>query len=144
VLTSTGPIGEALQANGFEVVVNASPGTDKVVFDTATDTLSVGPAASGTPSKTASVTVDQNGASGSVQSATVTGSPAAGAISLEYTASGQVWVAAPAHRSEASTLAFTNLAAGQAPQTFSTPLSLPAGNTAIQVRRRGPPTPEGP
>jgi hypothetical protein len=131
VLTSTGPIGETLQTNGFQVTVNASPGTDDVVFDTATDTLSVGPAPTGTPSKTASVTIDQNGANGSVQYATVTGSPIAGALSLEYTSFGQAWVAAPAHRAANVTLTLADLDVGQVPRTFSTSLALRAGNTAI-------------
>jgi len=129
-LTGAGPLSEVLETNGYQVTVDASPGTDKVTFDTATDTITVGPAATGTPSSTASVTVDQDTANGGVQSATVTGSPRAGPIALGYTSGGEASVTASARRARDVSLTLTNEVTGAVPQSFVAPLALPAGATA--------------
>jgi hypothetical protein len=129
-LTGKGALSETLQFNGYQVTVNASPGTDKVVFDTATSYIAVGPAATGTPSTTASVTVDQDTVNGGVQSATVTGSPRSGPLSLGYPTSGEATVTGSAQARNLD-LTLSNQQGGQVPQRFSASLHLPAHGTAL-------------
>ena len=129
-LSGKGPLAETVQGPGLQLTVNASGGTDDVVIDTSTATISVGPASEGAPSKTASVTVDQDTPDGGVQSATVTGSPGAGRFTLAFTPNAFATVTGSAHRPRSLALSLTNQVTGQLRQRFSAALTVPAGNTA--------------
>jgi hypothetical protein len=129
-LSGTGPLSETVDMQGFSATIDAGAGRDKVVIDTTTNTVSIGPALTGSPSATASITVDHTTTDGGLQTATVSGSPAAGPLTLGFTASGQMTVVASAHRARAVPLALTSQATGQVPQQFSTTVNLPAGNAA--------------
>jgi len=129
-ITGSGALSETFDTSGYQVSVNASAGTDEVALDTSTGTISIGPAATGKASTTASLTVDQDTANGGVESATLTGSPAAGSIVLGFTGSGQATVTGSAHRARSLSLALANDVTGQAPQAFAAPLVVPGGDTA--------------
>ena len=114
-LSGNGPLSETVQMQGFGATIAASGGRDRVVVDTITNAVSVGPASTGSPSPTVTITIDHPTANGGVQTATITGSPRAGPLTLGFAGSGQVTVLASAHRARSVPLSFTNQVTGQVP-----------------------------
>jgi hypothetical protein len=128
-LASKGPLSEVIQFPGFDFSVDGTAGTDKLTIDTSTDSVSITPAPGAAPSATATITVDQQTSDGGLQSASVSGSPASAPMSLSFNGT-EAEVSGGAHRPAGVAFTLSNQPTGGVPQTFTAPLSVPAGSVA--------------